>query len=226
MANEIKKWQVQNRVKPYSPFWVQWGWEFSVIWHRCGQGYHKMHKKSWTWDEHICNSVYIHTYLQSYHSNIFPCNIKPSATLFVPQRYLDLTLYLGSKFSLKSRSLDRLVSKSVCCPAVIPAQLIWPECCSSKQWSAEPVSVLSEMKTCKQKTWPTRWLVFRWRRARLPVLASCPKGSRFQWSSGAWDLPRIVWTCPSCKFQSHWESAEGAEKDLINSLLEPCSSSN
>lgn len=67
--------------------------------------------------------VYIHTYVQSYlnHSNIFACNIKPSATLFVPQRNFELNLYFRSKFPLKSRSLDRLVSKSFCCPAMVCA---------------------------------------------------------------------------------------------------------
>lgn len=54
------------------------------------------------------------------HSTIFVCNTKYSATVSVPQRCLDTSLYLGFMLTLKSRSLNRLIS-NFCCPAMVCA---------------------------------------------------------------------------------------------------------
>lgn len=104
------------------------------------------------------------------HSKVFAHNSKPSATLFVPQRYLTLicTKDLSSYWSPGAQTGWRTLLLSCYGVCIIPAQLLWLECCSSEQGSIEPVLMLLEMKMCKQK--PPRG----WRRARLPTQASCP----------------------------------------------------
>lgn len=136
----------------------QSGSEISVIWHHCGQEYHKIQEESWTWDECASVSVWTHTHTHISrdilsHSKVFAHNSKPSATLFVPQRYLTLTCTkdLSSCWSLGAQTGWRTLLLSCYGVWVIPDQLLWLQCCSSDQGSSEPVLMLLEMKMCKQK---------------------------------------------------------------------------
>lgn len=183
------------------------------------QEYHKMHKKSWTCDECICISVRTGTHNSRVivrHSSILHIILNLLALCLCHKgiETLICTGDLGPHWSLGA--VGRLMYKPLCCSAVM---------CTLFELDQPDLSPAAPSSGLLSQSWCS----WRWkcvcRRPGPPSISHLGGGGQAAYTGtvsirlqvpGDWDLPRIVWACPGCKFRSYWEAVtQWREKKMI-----------